>query len=75
MKTIVIASSNPVKAKATLAGFSRMFPAERFSIQEINASLTLPAQPATDEETLACAEKRARNACELAPERDRKSVV
>ncbi len=70
MKTSVIASSNPVKAKATLAGFSRMFPAERFCIQQINTSLTLPSQPATDEETLACAEKRARNACELAPESD-----
>ena len=30
MKTIIIASSNPVKARAALNGFRRMFPAEPF---------------------------------------------
>jgi len=50
--------------------FTRMFPAEQFSFHQIRTTLNLPTQPATDEETLACAEKRARNARELAPESD-----
>ena len=33
MKTIVIASQNPVKIRATLNGFQRMFPAEDFRVQ------------------------------------------
>jgi len=70
MKTITIASTNPVKTNAAKEGFTRMFPAEQFSFHQIRTTLNLPTQPAADEETLACAEKRARNARELAPASD-----
>lgn len=70
MKTITIASTNPVKAKAVREGFSRMFPSEEFSVRPFHTTLSLPAQPATDEETLSCAEKRVCNARELTPEND-----
>lgn len=70
MKTITIASTNPVKAKAAHEGFCRMFPAETFVVHQVRTTLTLPSQPATNAETLACAEKRVHNARELAPESD-----
>jgi inosine/xanthosine triphosphatase len=70
MKTITLASTNPVKSTAALEGFSHMFPAEQFTNQQVRTTLSLPAQPATDEETLDCAEKRANNARELAPGSD-----
>ena len=70
VKTITIASTNPIKAKAALAGFECMFSAEHFSIQQVRTTITLPSQPATDEETLGCAEKRAFNVRDLAPDSD-----
>jgi inosine/xanthosine triphosphatase len=70
MKTITIASANPIKAKAMLAGFKSMFPAEQFTVRQVLTNLSLPTQPATDEETMSCAEKRAFNIRELAPESD-----
>lgn len=70
MKIITIASTNPVKTTAALEGFMRMFPDEHFTIQQVRTTLSLPAQPATDEETLDCAEKRAGNVRELNPESD-----
>lgn len=70
MKTITLSSTNPVKAAAALEGFRRMFPEEIFSIYQVRTTLTLPSQPSSDEETLSCAEKRAYNARELAPEND-----
>lgn len=70
MKTITLASTNPIKAAAALEGFARMFPTDQFTIQQVRTTLLLPSQPATDEETLDCAEKRAYNMRELAPESD-----
>jgi inosine/xanthosine triphosphatase len=70
MKIITLASTNPVKAAAALEGFTRMFPHEMFSIQQVSTTLALPSQPSTDEVTLDCATKRAANIRELAPESD-----
>ena len=70
MKKICIASTNPVKARATQQGFERLFPGEKFIVIPVATTLNLPTQPATDEETLNCATHRAQNARELAPEAD-----
>ena len=70
MKKICIASTNPVKARATQQGFERLFSGEKFTVIPVATTLNLPTQPATDEETLNCATQRAQNARELAPEAD-----
>jgi non-canonical (house-cleaning) NTP pyrophosphatase len=36
MKSIILASTNPVKRDAVLTGFLRMFPHEEFFINEIS---------------------------------------
>ena len=70
MKTVCIASTNPVKVRAAQEGFERMYPGESFSVVPVATTIKLPAQPATDEETLNCATLRANNARELKPEAD-----
>ena len=59
MKTIVIASTNPVKAQAALNGFRRMFPAESFEILPRPAPSGVSDQPMTSAETLLGALNRA----------------
>lgn len=59
MKTIVIASTNPVKARAALNGFRRMFPAESFEILPRPAPSGVSDQPMTSAETLQGALNRA----------------
>ena len=59
MKTIVIASNNPVKARAALNGFRRMFPAESFEILPRPAPSGVSDQPMTSAETLQGALNRA----------------
>lgn len=70
MKIIYLASSNPVKIAAVEEAFRRVFSGQEFAVRTVNTTLSLPAQPGTDEETLACAERRANNARELAPDGD-----
>jgi len=70
MKRICIASANPVKVRAAQQGFERMFPSDHFTMIPIATKLNLPAQPATDEETLHCAEQRVLNARDLTPQAD-----
>jgi len=70
MKTIALASSNPVKIRATLGAFGRMFPGERFEVESLTVSSGAPAQPMSDEETLRGAISRARNAAAMVPEAD-----
>jgi len=70
VKTLVVASKNPVKANATLAGFQRMFPEEEFQLQALSVDSGVGHQPITEAETLEGAENRARAAAELAPEAD-----
>jgi inosine/xanthosine triphosphatase len=70
MKKIVVASQNPVKVKATLDGFSKMFPKEQFKIKGIKVDSEVKNQPLSDEETLLGAENRARNAMKTYPQAD-----
>lgn len=51
MKTIIIASNNPVKIQAALQGFQRMFPAEEFTIRQLSVPSGVSSQPFTDQET------------------------
>ncbi len=70
MKTIAVASANPVKLQAALRGFQRMFPGEGFRLQTIVVPSEVGDQPASDEETLRGASNRAANAAAVAPEAD-----
>jgi inosine/xanthosine triphosphatase len=62
MKSIVIASKNPVKAQATMQGFKRMFPEESFRLISVSVPPGVRRQPSSDDETLQGATTRARNA-------------
>ena len=70
MKTIVIASHNPVKANATLAGFSRMFPETEFQLRTVSVDSGVDHQPMTETETLQGAENRATAAARKIPQAD-----
>lgn len=52
MKSIVVASTNPVKIAAALDGFRRMFPEETFEARGVAAPSGVSDQPMTDMETL-----------------------
>lgn len=62
MKTVVLASRNPVKVQATLGGFERIFPGETFIVETVSVPSGVGDQPMSSEETLAGARNRARNA-------------
>ena len=51
MKTIILASNNPVKIQAALQGFQRMFPGEEFTIREVSVPSGVSDQPFSDQET------------------------
>ncbi len=70
MKVIVVASQNPVKARAALNGFQRMFPAEKFTLQTVSAPSGVSAQPCSDAETRQGAGNRAQAAAQACPEAD-----
>jgi inosine/xanthosine triphosphatase len=70
MKTIVLASRNPVKAKAALRGFKKMFPGESFYLKPISAPSGVADQPHCDAEAYQGALNRARNASRLVPRAD-----
>lgn len=70
MKKIIVASENPVKIQAALAGFKRMFPDEKFAVGGISGESGVKDQPMSDEETLLGAENRARNAMKTCLEAD-----
>jgi len=70
MNIIAVASNNPVKLKATLDGFQRMFPRETFEVRAVKIPSVVSAQPMTDEETLEGADTRVSLACDLMPEAD-----
>ncbi len=70
MKTIVIASKNPVKAASALSGFQRVFPAEEFKILPVQVPSNVSDQPLTSEETLTGATNRAANARQMVPDAD-----
>jgi inosine/xanthosine triphosphatase len=70
MKTIILASNNPVKIQATLQGFQRMFPAEEFSIRQVSVLSGVSAQPFSDQETYQGASNRVETAMRMNPEAD-----
>ncbi len=59
MKTVVVASTNPVKIRAARAGFERMFPGEHFRVTGVAAPSGVSDQPASDGETYQGARNRA----------------
>ncbi len=70
IKTIVVASTNPVKAQAVLNGFNRMFPQDEFQVRLVAVPSGVSYQPMTDEETLIGASNRTLNAFYATPEAD-----
>ena len=62
MKTIVVASQNPVKVQAVRQGFERMFPGESFEIQTVSVPSGVGDQPASSGEALQGALNRAQQA-------------
>jgi inosine/xanthosine triphosphatase len=70
MKLIAVASTNPIKVRAALAGFKKMFPQEYFQAERVKPPSGVRDQPVTDEETFRGALNRARGAVELSPQAD-----
>ncbi len=68
MKTIVIASTNPVKMQAARQGFEKMFPDEVFEILGVQADSGVREQPLSNQETLQGAYNRACAAYQHAPQ-------
>lgn len=50
MKTVIVASTNPVKIQAARNGFERMFPKEHFRVTGVAAPSGVSDQPMSDEE-------------------------
>jgi inosine/xanthosine triphosphatase len=70
MKTIVVASNNPVKIQAALRGFQRLFPDEAFTAQPVSVPSGVSDQPMSSEETRRGALNRAGAARQALPEGD-----
>lgn len=68
MKTIVVASKNPVKINTAKAAFAAMFPDEEFVVEGISIPSGVSDQPMSSEETRQGALNRARDAREAKPE-------
>ncbi|MFS8130953.1 MAG: inosine/xanthosine triphosphatase [Candidatus Dojkabacteria bacterium] len=62
MKKVIVASTNPVKIKATEEGFKKVFPNEEFEFVGISAASGVSDQPMSDDETYSGAMKRSQNA-------------
>lgn len=70
MKTVIVASKNPVKLKAVEFGFSKMFPGKPFSFQGVSVPSEVSDQPMTDAETYLGAKHRVKNAKQALPRAD-----
>lgn len=70
MLTISVASQNPVKQRASLAAFQRVFPEGAFSVRGIDVESGVSNQPMSKSETLQGAVNRAANARAAQPESD-----
>ena len=70
MTKIVLASTNPVKARATLKGFQQMFPDRAFDLVEAIGASEVADQPSSDLETYRGARNRARNLLRQFPDAD-----
>lgn len=69
MKTIAVASSNPVKINAALSAFQRLF-GEEFSIQSAAVPSGISDQPMSSQETLTGAMNRVLNCRKALPDAD-----
>jgi inosine/xanthosine triphosphatase len=70
MKSIVLASNNPVKRDAVLTGFLRMFPDEEFFINSVISPSGVSNQPLSNLETLQGALNRSEQAFANHPDAD-----
>jgi inosine/xanthosine triphosphatase len=70
MKTIVIASHNPVKIQAVTNGFQRMFPEETFKVISVEVASGVSRQPMSDSEMHQGALNRVENARRAMPDAD-----
>jgi inosine/xanthosine triphosphatase len=70
MQKIIVASENPVKINATLAGFKRMFPNRKFSVEGIAVPSGVNDQPIGRRETLQGANNRLNALVAIAPDAD-----
>ena len=70
MITVVIASTNPVKIRAAVNGFRRLFPGSELSVVTANVPSGVAHQPMSDEETLRGALNRSANAQTAHPHAD-----
>jgi len=69
-KTLVVASTNPVKIRATVDAFRQAFPDESFAARSVVVASGVRDQPLGDDETLAGATRRAELAAAAVPEGD-----
>lgn len=67
---IVIASTNPVKVNAALAGFQQMFPGVEIKTKPVVVPSDVRDQPMSDEETYTGASNRVENARKEHPQAD-----
>ncbi len=70
MRTVVVASTNPVKLQAAREGFARMFPGDNVTVEGVSSVSGVSDQPTSNAETLQGALNRARHAAQLAPSAD-----
>ena len=70
MKTVIVASQNPVKIHATELGFSRVFPNLACTFSGIQVASGVSEQPMSDAETLLGAKTRVQNAKSNNPDAD-----
>jgi inosine/xanthosine triphosphatase len=70
MKTIIVASKNPVKIQAALSAFQKLFPGEQFQVASLSTPSGVNDQPSSDEETLAGALNRTLNAASAVGQAD-----
>ncbi|MEW5847685.1 MAG: inosine/xanthosine triphosphatase [Myxococcota bacterium] len=68
MQTVVVASTNPVKIRATELGFQRMFPGQVCQVVGVSVPSGVSDQPMDDEETLRGAHNRANHARAARPD-------
>lgn len=70
IQRIIVASQNPVKISAALAGFQRMWPQQAFTAEGVSIASGVADQPMGDGETLLGAYNRAAGARAARPEAD-----
>jgi inosine/xanthosine triphosphatase len=70
MKTVIVASTNPVKIEAARLGLTRMFPDEDFAFSGVSVDSGVSDQPMSDAETYQGALNRVNNAALAHPDAD-----